>query len=123
MTQCRHWDKGPTRTGRSFVRLILWGAEVCLRPAVIILWRGIVVTVMMVVVVVVLWGGVVVVVVVVTLDVPVGKEHRGGGGGGLMGGRRARRRSPGALDGPVPTGRSQLGGAGEEAERKQRVNQ
>ena len=75
-------DKGSTPRCRSSVRLILWGAEIGLRPAVIILWRGIVVTVMMVVVVVVLWGGVVVVVVVGTLDVTVGKEHRGGGGGG-----------------------------------------
>lgn len=62
-------------------RLILRGAEIRLRPTVIILRRGIEVTVMMMVVVVVLRRGVVVVmVVVVTLDVRVGKEEGGRGG-------------------------------------------
>lgn len=97
---------------------ILWGAEVRLRPTVIILWGGVEVTVMVVVVVVVLRGGVVVVmVVVVTLDVSVGKEEWGCGGWGLLGGCNARRQSPVALDGAVPTRRTQLGSGGEETER------
>lgn len=59
--------------------LVLWRAEIRLRPAVIILWGGIEVTVMMVVVV--LRGGVVVVMVVVGIvDICV-REEQGGRGG------------------------------------------
>lgn len=70
---------------------------------------------MMVVVVVVLRGGVVVVVVMmVTLDVPVGKEEGGSGRRRVLCGRNARCQGPVALDGAIPTRRTQLGGGGEE---------
>ncbi len=73
----------------------------------------------MVVVVVVLRGGVVVVMVVmVTLDVPVGKEEWGRGRRRLLGGRDARCQSPVALDGAIPTRRTQLGSGGEETEEE-----
>lgn len=76
---------------------------------------------MMVVVVVVLRGGVVVVMVVmVTLDVSVGEEEGGRGRWRQLGGRDARRQSPVALDGAVPSGRTQLGSGGEETERQKR---
>lgn len=98
-------------------RLILWGAEIRLRPTVIILWRGIEVTVMMMVVVVVLRGGVVVVMVVmVTLDVRVGKEEGGRGRCRLLGGCDARCQTSVALDGAIPTGCTHLGSGGEETE-------
>lgn len=94
--------------------LILWGAEMWLRAAVIILRGRVEVTVMMMmVVVVVLWRGVVV--VMVTLDVPVGKEQRGGGRWRLRGRCDTRRQRPVALDGAVPTGCTQLGGGGQKA--------
>lgn len=103
------------------LRSILWGAEVRLRPAVIILWRRVEVTVMVMVVVVVLRGGVVVVmVVVVTLDVSVGKEERGRGRWWLLGGCDALCQSPVALDGAIPTRRTQLRSGGEETERELR---
>lgn len=86
-------------------------AEVCLRPAVAILWGGIEVAVMMVVVV--LRGGVVVVmVVVVAVDIRVCKEE------GSCGRRRvlvcgdACRQSSVALDGTVPTRCAHLRRAG-----------
>lgn len=103
------------------LRSILWGAEVRLRPAVIILWRRVEVTVMVMVVVVVLRGGVVVVmVVVVTLDVSVGKEERGRGRWWLLGRCDALCQSPIALDGAIPTRRTQLRSGGEETERELR---
>lgn len=71
----------------------------------------------MMMVVVVLRGRVVVVVVVmVALDVSVGKEKRGCGRWRLLGGRHACCQSPVALDGAIPTRRTQLGSGGEEAE-------
>lgn len=59
--------------------LILRGAEIRLRPAVVILRRGVEGAVVVVVGVVLRGGVVVVVVVVVALDVGVGEEERGRG--------------------------------------------
>lgn len=94
-----------------FQRLVLWCAEIRLRPAVVILWGGIEVTVMMVVVV--LRGGVVVVVVVVvTVDIRVRKEERSCGRRRVLGGGDACRQSSVALDGTVPTRCAHLRSAG-----------
>lgn len=98
--------------------LILWGAEICLRPTVIILWCGVVVTVMMVVVVVVLRGRVVVMVVMVTLDVSISEEDGGGGRWRLLGRSDTCCQGPIALDGAVPTGCTQLRSCGEKAARQ-----
>lgn len=96
-------------------RLILRGAEVGLRPGVIILRRGVEVTVVMVVVVVVLRRRIVVVmVVIVALDVGVGEQERGRGGRRVLDRGHARCQSSVALDGAVPAGHAQLGGGGEE---------
>lgn len=71
--------------------LILWGAEIRLRSAVIILRRGIIVTMLMMLVVVVLWGWVIVVMVMmVTLDVSLGKQEWGRGRRRLLGGAHPR---------------------------------
>lgn len=92
--------------------LVLWRAEIRLRPAVIILWGGIEVTVMMVVVV--LRGGVVVVMVVVGIvDICVREEQGGRGGWRVLGGGGdACRQGAVALDGTVPTRRAHLRSAG-----------
>lgn len=105
-----------TRSHRDFFSrirdLVLWRAEIRLRPAVIILWGGIEVTVMMVVVV--LRGGVVVVMVVVGIvDICVREEQGRRGGRRVLGGSGdACRQSAVALDGTVPTRRAHLRSAG-----------
>lgn len=94
-----------------FQRLVLWCAEIRLRPAVVILWGGIEVTVMMVVVA--LRGGVVVVmVVVVTVDIRIRKEEGRCGRRRVLRGGDACRQSSVALDGTVPTRCAHLRSAG-----------
>lgn len=74
---------------------------------------------MVMVVVVILRGGVIVVMLrVVTLDVSVGEQQGGCRRWRLLGGPDACRQCSIALDGAIPTGRTQLGSIGEKAEEK-----